>query len=157
MIRSKKLLSKYTQKTFQTAFFNDKKIFKLKQLYNSHNDVLHVLKKMGKVELPKERLFYENEAFFKQIMVSVVVWKAFKTSIFFVQPNKKVNAKYYCNVLLKKIIPEMNRLAKHNEYSCKTKLELTQLSSLLKCWKTRSNFDYWSPITGHRFVQIWIQ
>ena len=24
--------------------------------------------------------------------------------------------KYYCNVLLKKMIPEINRLAKHNEY-----------------------------------------
>ena len=26
---------------------------------------------------------------------------------------------YYCNVLFKRMIPEMNRLAKHNEYSFK--------------------------------------
>ena len=36
MIRSRKLLSKFTQKT---AFFNNEKIAKVKQLYNFHNDV----------------------------------------------------------------------------------------------------------------------
>ena len=40
MIHLRKLLSKYTQKTLQTAFFGDEKIFKGKQLYNSHNIVL---------------------------------------------------------------------------------------------------------------------
>ena len=32
MIRSRKVVSKYTQKTLQTAFFSDEKIFKVKQL-----------------------------------------------------------------------------------------------------------------------------
>ena len=33
------------------------------------------------------------------------------------EKNTRVSEKYYSNVLLKKIkIPEMNRLAKHNEY-----------------------------------------
>ena len=45
-IRSRKLLSMYTQKKLKTAFFSGEKIFKLKQLYNSHNDVLNVLKEM---------------------------------------------------------------------------------------------------------------
>ena len=40
--------------------------------------------------------------------------KAGKTSIF--ESNAKVNAKYYCNVLLKNVISEMNRLVKQNEY-----------------------------------------
>ena len=39
IIRSRKLLSKYSQKTFQIAFFSDEKIFKAKQLYNSRNDM----------------------------------------------------------------------------------------------------------------------
>ena len=34
----------------------------------------------------------------------------------FIERNTKVNVKYYCNVLLKKIITEMNWLVKHNEY-----------------------------------------
>lgn len=48
-------------------------------------------------------------------MISVAISKARKNPIFFLEPNTKVNAKYYCNVLLKKVIPEINRLAKHNE------------------------------------------
>ena len=71
---------------------------------------------MTKVKVPEERLLHETEAFSKQIMVSVVISKAGKTSIFFVEPNTKVIAKYCCNELLKKIIAEMNRLAKLDEY-----------------------------------------
>ena len=47
MIRSRILLSKYIQKTLQTPFFS-KKIFKVKQLYNSHKDVVYIPKKLGK-------------------------------------------------------------------------------------------------------------
>ena len=69
MIHSRKLLSKYTQKTLQTAFFGDENIFKVKQPYNSHNDVVNAPKKMRKVEVPEERLFCKTEAFAKQVTV----------------------------------------------------------------------------------------
>ena len=115
MIRSVKFISKYTQKTLQTTFFSDEKICTVKQFYNSHKNVVFAPKKMSKLEVPEERLFCEIEALPKQIMVSVAISKAGKTLI--VEPNTKVNAKYYCNVLPKKMIPEMNRLAKNNKYS----------------------------------------
>ena len=67
---------------------------------------------MKKVE---EQFYCEIEAFPKQIKVSVAISKAGKTFIFLVELNTNVNAKYYCNILLKKMIPETNRLAKHNE------------------------------------------
>ena len=51
MIRSRKLLSKYPQKILKTVFLSDKKIFSFKQLYNSHNDFVHVQKKMRKLEV----------------------------------------------------------------------------------------------------------
>ena len=35
----------------------------VKQLYNSHNDLIHVLWKMREVEVPEERLFCETEDF----------------------------------------------------------------------------------------------
>ena len=44
----------------------------------------------------------------------MVISKAGKTSI--VESNVKVNAKYYCNILSKNMISEMNRLVKQNEY-----------------------------------------
>ena len=57
--------------------------------------------------MPEEKLFCEIEAFPKQIMVSVAISKAGKDF------NTKVNA-IYCNVLLKKIILGVNKLANHN-------------------------------------------
>ena len=45
MIRSRILLSKYTQKALQTPFFSKEKIFKVKQLYNSHKYVVYIPKK----------------------------------------------------------------------------------------------------------------
>ena len=98
MIRPRKLLSKYTQKIRQTAF-NDEKIFKVKQFY-----VVYVPRKMRKLEVPEKTLFCEIEAFSMQIMVPAVISKIGKFSNFFVEPNTKLSAKYYCNVLLKKMI-----------------------------------------------------
>ena len=51
----------------------------VKQLYNSHNDLIHVLWKMREIEVPEERLFCEIEDFPKQIIVSVVISKTGKT------------------------------------------------------------------------------
>ena len=51
----------------------------VKQLYNSHNDLIHVLWKMREVEVPEERLFCEIEDFPKEIIVSVVISKTGKT------------------------------------------------------------------------------
>ena len=78
--------------------------------------MIYVPKKTRKVEVLEETLFFETEVFPKEIIVSVVISKTAKTSFLFVESNTKVNAKYYCNMLLKKMIPEMNRLAKYNEY-----------------------------------------
>lgn len=128
MVSSRKLLPKYTHKTLRTTFFSGKKTFKVKQLYNSYNNVIYVPKKMGKLEMLEERLFCKPEALFKQIIVSVATSKAGK--IFFVESNTKVNAKYCFNVLL---TPEMNRLAKYDKYLFKVELELKQLRSSLKC------------------------
>ena len=77
-----KLLSSYTQKTLQITFFSDKNLFKVKQLYNSHDYMVNIPKKMMKAGVPEERLFCETKAFLKQIMLSVGVSKAGKTSIF---------------------------------------------------------------------------
>ena len=46
-------------------------------------------------------------------MVFMVISKDGKTVV---ESNTKVNAKYYCNVLSKNMISEMNRLVKQNEY-----------------------------------------
>ena len=116
MSRSRILLSKYTQKTLQIPFFSDKNIFMVKQFYELHNDGVHAPKKMRKVQVLDETLFCKTSELLKKITVSVATSKTGKTSNFFVEPNAKVNARYYRNELLKKMNIETNRLAKHNDY-----------------------------------------
>lgn len=107
--RGKNLLRLYTRDVLKTAFFSDEKIFKVKQHYNSQNDVCYISKKMKKSDVPDERLNCEQKTFPQKIMVSVAVSKAGKTRLFFVDPGTKVNAHYYTNVLMKKMIPQMDR------------------------------------------------
>ena len=90
----------------------------------------------------------------------MAISKTGKTSIFFVVPNTKVNVKYYGNVLLKKMIPEVNRLAKHNEYlfmqdgakahTAKLKRQETiQVTGALSLSTEQLRFE------SSRFLRIW--
>ena len=111
------MLTVYTRKVLETAFFSDEKIFKVNQLYNSQNDRVYAPKSQLKRDVDPARLLRENAGFPKQVMVSVGISKAGKTSIFFVDQGAKVNADYYSNVLMKQqMIPEMDRLAKRQPY-----------------------------------------
>ena len=133
-IRSRKLLSKYTQNTLQAAFSIDEKIFKVKQWYNSHNNVVYVLKKMRKVDVPEEKLICKIKVFFKQIINNK---SKMQTSTFLLNRIQWTDWQKIMGI-----------------YLCKEDLELTQPSSPLKSWRTRKNLDYWSPITGYRIVEI---
>lgn len=114
--RAVKLLRTYTREVLKTAFFSDEKIFKVKQQYNSQNDVCYIPKKMKKSDVSDERLLRQQATFPQKIMVSVSVSKAGKTKLFFVDPGTKVNAHYYSNVLMKKMIPQMDRRANGENY-----------------------------------------
>ena len=114
--RSKYLRRLYTSAVLENAFFSDEKIFKVRQLYNTQNDRVYAPKASKKRDVDPERLLCEHAGFPEQIMVSVAISKVGKTSIFFVDPGTKVNAPYYCDVLLKQMIPEMNKFAKRREY-----------------------------------------
>ena len=98
MLHSKKLLSNLTQKTLNLHSLVTKRYLKWKKLYNSHNYVVYVLKKM---KCLRKDYFAKLKPF--------PCWNL-------VESNTKVNAEYYCNVLLKNTISEMNRLVKQNEY-----------------------------------------
>ena len=114
MVRSKRMLTRYYSKNvLETAFFSDEKIFKVKKLYNTKNDVVYASKRLKKSEISEERIIREQQGFPEKVMVSVGISKAGKTSVIFVEDGKTVNAQYYCKKLLKKIILEMNKLTKY--------------------------------------------
>ena len=66
-IRSQRLLEIFTKKKLETAFFSDKKIFKVKQQYNTKN-VFYVPKGTLKKDVPDERLHCEQIGFPKQFL-----------------------------------------------------------------------------------------
>ena len=88
----------------------------MKQQYNTKNDVFYVPKTTKKRDVPDGRLNREQSGFPQKVMVSVAISKAGKTSVLFVDPGAKVDAKYYTDVLLKKMIPQMNRITGGQDY-----------------------------------------
>ena len=59
----------------------------------------NIPKKMRKVEVQRERLFCEIEAFLKKTIVSVTILKASKTSNFFLTKYKgKCEVLLYCTI-----------------------------------------------------------
>ena len=106
----------YTQQVLKTAFFSDEKIFKVKQLYNTKNDVVYASKRLKKSEISEERITREQEGFPKKLMVSVGISKCGKTSIIFVEEGKTVDSKYYCDKIMNEMIPQMNKMAKRKPY-----------------------------------------
>ena len=156
MIRSRKLLSKYTQKTLQTAFLVHDNIIKVKELYNlcslCSEENRASRSAGGKISLRNWSFSQANNGF----CGNIESWWNFDF-FFFVEPNTKVNAKNYCNELLKKMTPEMNRLAKHIEnlfiqdgawaHAAKLTLEMLKNKKQLRLLEPH----HWPPI-----VQIWI-
>ena len=57
------LLRIFTKEVIETAFFSDEKIFKVKQLYNSKNDVVYASKRIKKSEISEDRVIREQEGF----------------------------------------------------------------------------------------------
>ena len=114
--RCPNLLRVFTKQVLETAFFSDKKIFKVTQMLNVQNDHTYAPSAYKKSTIENKRLYVECSGFPMSLMVSVAVSKAGKSSIFFVEPGAKVNGAYYCEKLLASMIPEMNRLTGYQPY-----------------------------------------
>ena len=85
----------FTKQVLETAFFNDKKIFKVTQLLNVQNDRTYAPSGYKKSTIENKRLHIKRSGFSMSLMVSVAVSKVGKSSIFFVEPGAKVNGAYY--------------------------------------------------------------
>ena len=114
--RCPRLLRVYTKEVLSTAFFSDEKIFKVQQLYNAQNARVYAHNDTPKSSVDPDRLICERTGFPQYLMVSVAVSKVGKTSLHFVELKAKVDGQYYRNKILKKMIPQMNRLAAGKQY-----------------------------------------
>ena len=107
--RCPNLLRVFTKQVLETAFFSDEKIFKVTQLLNVQNDRTYAPSVYKKSTIKNKLLYVERSGFPMSFMVSVVLSKVGKSSIFFVEPGAKVNSAYYREKLLASMIPEMVR------------------------------------------------
>ena len=98
------LLRVFTKQVLETAFFSDENIFKVTQLLNVQNDRAYAPNAYEKSTIQNKRLYVERSGFRMSLMVSVAVSKVGKSSIFFVEPEAKVNGAYYCEKLLASMI-----------------------------------------------------
>ena len=114
--RCPNLLRVFTKQVLETAFFSDEKIFKVTQLLNVQNDRTYAPSAYKKSTIENKRLYVERSGFPMSLMVSVAVSKVGKSSIFFVEPEAKVNGAYYREKLLASMIPEMDRLTGYQPY-----------------------------------------
>ena len=105
---TKRLLRKMTVARVDKTFFTDEKLFKLQQKRNTQNDRVYA---KSRDDITDDRLIVERSAFPKNVMISAGVSKFGKTSVFFVEPNVKVNSDYYCNNLLAQMLPEMEDMS----------------------------------------------
>ena len=155
LIRSQLLLKILAWKALDSAFFSDEKIFKVNQLYNRKNDVVYAPKRIKMSEVSEERILREQAGFPKKVMVSVGISKAGKTSILFVDDGCTVNADYYCNNLLRRMIPEMNKLVKgKNKYLFMqdgARAHTARIHS--KCYATKISCNCLNPLIGHQTKQ----
>ena len=117
--RCPNLLRVFTKQVLEKAFFCDEKIFKVTQLLNVQNDRTYAPSACKKSTIENKRLYVERSGFPMSLMVSVAVSKAGKSSIFFVEPEAKVNGAYYREKLLASMIPEISRMC-----LCKMGLDL---------------------------------
>ena len=92
--RCPNLLRVFTKQVLETAFFSDKKIFKVTQLLNVQNDRTYAPSAYKKSTIENKRFYVERSGFSMSLMVSVAVLKVGKSSIFFVEPGAKVYGTY---------------------------------------------------------------
>ena len=64
-----------------------------------------------KGEISTERMVVKRKTFLKNV-IPVDVSKLGRTSVFFVEPEVKMNGQYYKNELLACMLPEMNNLSR---------------------------------------------
>ena len=80
------------------------------------NDRVYAPKGKLKSDIDPARTLVEQRGFPCYLMVSVSVSKLEKTKLHFVEVKSKVNADYYRQKILRKMIPQMDKLAAGRKY-----------------------------------------
>jgi hypothetical protein len=105
--RSGQLLERFSDSDVDFIWFTDEKIFSVSSPSNSQNDRLYVARPLRKKNVSAARLLRTRSTFSQSLMVSVGISKLGCTELISVDPGAKINAQYYRDVLLQKLLPAM--------------------------------------------------
>ena len=100
--RCAKLLKRYGKKSVENILFTDEKIFTIEEKSNKQNDKVY-----GKL-IDKKHLKITRSHSPSQVMVWAGISMKGKTPIHFVEPGVKMNAVYYKEKILEKIVMPLN-------------------------------------------------
>ena len=109
LMRSKQLIRRITVNKTKKVFFTDEKLFYVSPPVNRQND--RVWSAGRKRNVNPQRLLVQRAKFSASVMVSAGVSYGGKGRIHFVAEKAKINADYYTNNLLPKLIEDCNNLA----------------------------------------------
>jgi len=106
--RSQQLLKRLTVKDSKILFFTDEKLFYVDPPVNSQND--RVWATGRKCDVDERRLLVERAKFSPSVMVSAGVCYGGRGRLHFVEEKAKINAQYYINKLLPKLVEDCDAL-----------------------------------------------
>jgi len=109
LTRSKMLLRRLTVQKTKQVFFTDEKIFYLNPPVNNQNN--RVWSNGRKRDVDPQRLLVQRAKFSAHVMVSAGICYSGKGRLHFVAEKAKINAEYYVNNLLPRLIDDCHKLA----------------------------------------------
>lgn len=110
--RSTKLLRMYPYHKTGFIWFTDEKVFTVASPRNTQNDRVYIRSDVKKRDISAQRLLRVRPTFSKSLMVSVGISKLGNTSLIFIDPGVKINAKYYRDVLLGEyLLPQIRAIS----------------------------------------------
>ena len=147
LTRCKQLLRRLTVKKQKNVFFSDEKLFYVSPPVNSQND--RVWSAGRKRDINPQRLLVQRAKFSASVMVSAGVCCVGKGSLHFVAEKAKINAEYYTNNLLPKLIEDCNSLVP-NDFIFQQDGAPAHTSHLAQDWLMQKTPDFikkdeWPP------------
>lgn len=106
--RARRLLTRFNLKATKRVFFTDEKVFYINPPKNNQNN--RVWSRGKKSQVAGSRLLVERAKFAPHVMVSAGVCFQGKGRLHFVDEKTKVNANYYMNELLPKLVEDCHNL-----------------------------------------------
>ena len=147
LTRSKMLLRRLTREKLKRVFFTDEKIFYLNPPISTQNN--RVWSTGRKCDIDPKRLLVQRARFSQNVMVSAGVCYGGKGRLHFVDDKAKINADYYVNNLLSKLIEDCQTL-KPNNFIFQQDGAPAHTSHLAQDWLERNTPDFitsvqWPP------------